>query len=101
MLLKQLTSFGIYLDEQLITELRVSSKDMLGITIHQVPIPGIVPFYEEHDARVDSGYTLTEWYNLDGRDRALEVALYRIRHAIEYQKVKAQERQMERDSKRK
>lgn len=68
---------------------------MLGIEIEQVPVPGIIPFFEEHDARTENGYNLNEWYNLSPADRALEVALYRIKHAIEYQKHKAEERAME------
>ncbi len=90
-------AFGIVLNDEIITSLPVSSKDQLGIRIDQVPIPGTVPLYEEHDARIESGYNLLEWNNLNPDDRALEVAHYRIRHAIEYQKVKSQEREMERD----
>jgi hypothetical protein len=74
---------------------------MLGVEIHQVPIPGIVSFFEEHETRLDAGYTVPEWYNLNGRDRAMEVALYRIRHSIEYQKNKAEQRQIEQASRRK
>lgn len=74
---------------------------MLGITVHQAPIPGIISFYEEHDARLDAGYTLPEWYNLSSHERSMEVAMYRIRHAIEYQKNKAQEKEMERRSRSK
>jgi hypothetical protein len=91
----RLSDFGITLNDELVTSLPVQRKDMLGIEINQMPIPGIVPFYEEHDARSESGYNLYEWYELAPQDRALEVALYRIRHAIEYQKNKAQEREME------
>lgn len=74
---------------------------MLGIEIHQVPIPGIVSFFEENETRLDAGYTLPEWYNLNGRERAIEVAMYRIRHSIEYQKAKAEQREMERNARRK
>lgn len=73
---------------------------MLGLEINQIPIPGIVPLYEEHDARAELGYTLIEWYNLSPDDRALEIALYRIRNAIEYQKHKAEERIMENSARR-
>jgi hypothetical protein len=74
---------------------------MLGIEIHQIPIPGIVPYYEEHDARLESGYNLIEWEAIGPYDRALEIAHYRVRHAIEYQKMKAQERELEKSRRRK
>jgi hypothetical protein len=38
--------------------------------------------YEEHDARVQAGYKLDEWYALDPLDRALEVEHYRLRHLV-------------------
>jgi hypothetical protein len=62
------------------------------LSIEQVPIPGVVSFFEEHDCRIIAGYTLTEWYNLNGMERALEVALYRIKQSLDYQKSLKQER---------
>jgi hypothetical protein len=58
-------------------------------------VPGIVPFYEEHDARVEAKYTLIEWYDLNEAEKALEVAHYRIRHSIEYQKYLKDKREMD------
>lgn len=92
-------SFGIKLFDILVTDLPVSSQDTLGLEISQIQIPGIVSLYEEHNVRSEAGYTLFEWYNLSGYDRALEVALGRIKSAIEYQKVKQQERQAKSKSK--
>lgn len=58
-------------------------------------MPGIVSFYEEHDARVEGGYNLMEWDDLIEPQKALEIAHYRIRHSIEYQKHLKEKRKME------
>ena len=94
-------SFGVELDGYLITELPVDAKHTLGIEIKQPPIPGVVSMYEEHDCRISAHYTLREWYNLKEEDRALEIAHYRIRHALDYQKNKRQEEQAERVNQKK
>jgi hypothetical protein len=78
----------------------VAPGDTLGIGLSQAPVPGMISWYEEHDARTGAGYTLTEWYNLDPRDRALEVGMYRIKGAIEYQKNKKQEQDMKKARKK-
>ena len=49
---------------------------------YQVLVPGIVSLFEEHDVRVEIGYTLQEWRDLDPYDRALEVAHCRLRRQI-------------------
>jgi hypothetical protein len=54
----------------------VSAGITLGITI-----PGLVPFFEEHDARLNAGYTLPAWQRMTATEKALEVAMYRLRHA--------------------
>lgn len=38
----------------------------------------MVPLFEEHSARLERDYTLTEWYALDTMERALVVAHRRI-----------------------
>jgi hypothetical protein len=56
----------------------------LNITIEQFPeIIGLVSFFEEDSARIESGYTIPEWENLDKINQAREVALRRIRQAID------------------
>jgi hypothetical protein len=52
-------------------------------------IPGNITWFEEHDARIKAGYTLSDWYLLDYRERAFEVAHYRIRRMIEMRKNEA------------
>lgn len=39
---------------------------------------GMVPLYEEHAARIESGYTIEQWYGVDRMERALVVAMRRI-----------------------
>lgn len=97
---KRSSSFGIILNNELITNLPVARKDMLGIEIDQTSIPGIVSMYEEHEARREAGYNLIEWMQIGPRERALEVALLRIDRAMEYQKYKAQEREALRNSRK-
>jgi hypothetical protein len=45
-------------------------------------MPGNITTYEEHDARVQAGYTLNAWYHLPWQARALEIAHYRLRWYI-------------------
>jgi len=92
-------AFGIKLQDEIITNLPVAQKDMLGIQVDQIPLPGMISMYEEHSVRSEAGYTLNEWYNLSYRDRATEIALARINAAVEYQKSKEQERQAKMNSK--
>lgn len=54
-----------------------------GVSYIIYGIPGNIPVFEEHDARIKAGYTLTEWYKLDSGARALEVAHYRLRNIID------------------
>ena len=46
-------------------------------------IPGMVPVYDEHAARLKAGYTIPEWRGLIPVDRAIEVAMYRIENKVE------------------
>jgi len=51
--------------------------------MYKVFIPGNVPLFEEHDARLGAGYKIPEWYKLEPGERALEVALYRSKKAVD------------------
>lgn len=53
-----------------------------GIAVIGV-LPGMVPPYEEHSARIKAGYTIPEWRTLDWIERAIEVAMYRIGNKVE------------------
>lgn len=67
---------------------------------YAVQIPGNIPPYEEHDARIKAGYTIPEWYELDIQSRALEVAHYRLRYAVEMAGHDAVENAIKRKGKR-
>lgn len=74
---------------------------MLGIEIRQVPLPGMIAMYEEHLVRIELRYTIDQWYAMTPEKRAFEVAVMRIKNAVEYQKNKEHERRAEREARRK
>ena len=47
-----------------------------------VQVPGLVTWFEEHQARLESGYTLDEWRSCNYYTRVVEVAMYRLRRAV-------------------
>ena len=55
------------------------ATDITYLVMH----PEIVPPFEEHSARIGAGYTLREWQELPPRDRAIEVALNRLRSKVQ------------------
>lgn len=62
--------------------LEVPASDTVATGVgYSVEIDGLVPPYEEHDARIEAGYNLTQWAALAPGERALEVAHYRLRKA--------------------
>jgi hypothetical protein len=67
----------------------ISSGVEMGIAL-----PGFVPLFEEHEARVTAGYTLTAWRRLRSTDRALEVAHLRLRRMIHMQEEAAVAREV-------
>lgn len=89
------TNFGILLDDQEITSLDVDTKDILGIQITELKPPGLVSLLEEYNTKSEGGYNIFEWEKLDPIQKAVEVAHYRIRKAIEYQQYKKSENKIE------
>lgn len=85
---KRSTRFAISVYGVPIKTLRASNVIETGISA-DYQIPGNISWYEEHDARIRAGYKLDDWYELDHRDRAFEVAHYRIRRMIEMRKHEA------------
>lgn len=79
------------LNEQEITSLPISNKDILGIQITEIKPPDMVSLLEEYSARKEGGYNVFEWDELTPYERAAEVAHYRIMKAIEYQQMKKSE----------
>ena len=62
-------------------------------------VPGYVPPFEEHEARIGAGYSLAAWRRLSMENRALEVAHLRLRHALHLHREAAIARQLKRKSK--
>lgn len=54
-------------------------------------MPGNVPLYEEHAARVEAHYTLPQWQCITPFERAFEVAHYRLRNLIQAHSAMKQE----------
>jgi len=62
----------------------------------------LVPVFEEHMVRKESGYTLMEWHQqLTHDERALEIAISRTKRAIEAFEAEAQSEAMESKAKKK
>lgn len=43
---------------------------------------GLIPVYEEHDARISAGIKLGEWTEMEPMEKALVVAHHRIANAV-------------------
>jgi len=83
MLTKPRTPFKIRKDGYPLNEVdKPRVKGQLNITTSPF-VAGVVPFYEEHKARQDAGYTIPEWRKLPAMDRAYEVAVRRTANLIE------------------
>ena len=41
--------------------------------------PDLVPPFEEHSIRQEAGFSVAAWYAMKPRERALEVAVHRLR----------------------
>jgi phosphoribosyl 1,2-cyclic phosphodiesterase len=65
-----------------------SGKAVPGVTIHG-QFPGLVPPFEEHDARQAAGYTMPQWERLHFMYRAIEVAMYRVKKRVEAEEYEA------------
>lgn len=57
--------------------LPASAIEKLGLKA-RVLLPGLISYHEEHAVRVQAGYKIDEWYELDYKTRAFEVAIRRI-----------------------
>ena len=85
MLTPPLTFLGVKLiedgNEILVTEVDIAPP--VARIVSMGILPGMVPPYEEHDARIEAGYSPEQWYELHWWERALEYAHYRIRKAAQ------------------
>lgn len=59
----------------------------------------LVSPFEENDARLEAGYNLIEWLSLSRWQRALEVAMYRIRNSIKAHQAEKDAQKMRAQSK--
>jgi hypothetical protein len=44
--------------------------------------PDLVPPFEEHSIRQEAGFSVAAWYAMNPRERALEIAVNRLRSQI-------------------
>ncbi len=96
---KPQNAFGIKKGDDPILSLETKDELNLGIAVDPFfSIPGLVPLYEEHKIRSESGYNLIEWNTLTPEERALEIARYRIEKAIEYQHNEAEKKLLKKRS---
>ena len=68
--------------------LPAGSVEKLGLKA-RVLLPGLIAYHEEHAVRVQAGYKIDEWYELDHKTRAFEVALRRIEGMLTRQIMEA------------
>lgn len=54
---------------------------------------GLIPVYEEHSARISNSMSLNEWDELPYMERAIIVAMYRIKNSIGNLKAEAEIRE--------
>ncbi len=81
-----------------ITELPAAGINT-GIAFN-IQVPGLVSFYEEHDAMVDTNHTEETWQRLSSLARAEAVAGYRLRSYIALHRQDAINRYQERKQRR-
>lgn len=62
---------------------------------------GLVPVYEEHDARIRAGISLERWGEMTETEKALIIADTRVRQAMKNLQTEAEIKKMEREAKTK
>jgi hypothetical protein len=91
-------NFGVQRSGVRITELPAAGINT-GITF-AVQVPGLVSFYEEHDAMIEANHTEESWQRLSPMGRAEAVASYRLRRAVKLHQADALNRWQERKNRR-
>lgn len=61
---------------------------------------GMVPLHEEHESRLERGFSLTEWYAMDVDERALVIAIRRNHIQIQNLQSEAEIRKNNREAKK-
>lgn len=78
-----------------ITEAELQFGVSAGIEL-RLPQTGMISVYEENDAREQAHISLTEWGNMDYMEKALTVAMYRVRNAVRNHQAEAEIRESRR-----
>jgi hypothetical protein len=86
--------------ESPVTEIQLEHGVSAGIHL-RVLAEGLIPLYEEHEARLERGIRLKEWEEMDYIEKALIVAQRRIRNAAQNLQSEAEIKAMERKTRRK
>lgn len=86
-------------DELPITEIELDHGVSAGIHLRSMGA-GLIPIYEEHTARLERGIDLQEWAAMNVTEKALIVAVRRIRIAERNLQSEAEIAKSERDAKR-
>lgn len=60
----------------------------------------MVPIFEEHAARLEKNYKLSEWYELDRMERAMIIAVRRIDIAAKNLQTEAEIKKAQQDAKK-
>lgn len=81
-----------------ITQVEIENSVSAGIQLN-VYCPGVVPFYEEHEARLERGIGLSAWAEMDPLEKALVIAMRRSRIAQQNLQADAEIRNAKRNAK--
>lgn len=68
-------------NEVLVTRIELDYGVSAGIKLRSLG-EGVVPLQEEHEARLERGIGLDAWMSMDVREKALIIAVRRVRGAI-------------------
>jgi len=60
----------------------------------------MVPLFDEHAARLEYGYSVTDWYAMEPMERALVVAIRRIDNAMKNLQAEAEIKHVKRNTPR-
>lgn len=60
----------------------------------------MVPIFEEHIARLERGYKINEWLEMDPMERAMVVAVRRIDNAMKNIQAEAEYKQAKKEAKK-
>lgn len=86
-------------EEQPITEIELDHGISAGIILRSMGT-GLIPIYEEHAARLERGIDLQTWAQMDVTEKALLVAVRRVRIAERNLQSEAEIAKSEREMKR-